>query len=198
MSTGTPAQPKMRHFARQAGVDGTIEIVDRNLGFVRATLTYDYRVTCYADQWNHAQRICAALDSPMSSQGSQGVVTAAGTPALSNDRHIELAWKRAETSEIEALANKLVQEQEAGAELDLSRVLYLAFRCGFIMGRPGTPALSAPPRSREAAALDIAVAALLMIRECRHTARRVETLVDRTLANIAALREGAPAGEQKP
>jgi hypothetical protein len=49
-----------------------------------------------------------------------------------DDRYIENAWKRAETSEIEKLANELVEKaQEQGVELDLSRVLYLAFRCGF-------------------------------------------------------------------
>jgi hypothetical protein len=52
-----------------------------------------------------------------------------------DDRYIENAWKRAETSEIEKLASELVDKaQEHGVELDLSRVLYLAFRCGFITG----------------------------------------------------------------
>lgn len=49
-----------------------------------------------------------------------------------DDRYIENAWRRAETSEIETLADQLVAEaREQGIEIDLSRVLYLAFRCGF-------------------------------------------------------------------
>lgn len=58
----------MRHIARRA-VDGTIEVVDTEFDFVRAILPYDYRFTCNADQWDHAERICAALEGPMASQG---------------------------------------------------------------------------------------------------------------------------------
>ena len=58
----------MRHFARRT-VEGTIEVVDREFDFVRAVLPYDYRFTCNADQWDHAERICAALEGPMASQG---------------------------------------------------------------------------------------------------------------------------------
>lgn len=58
----------LRHFPRRT-IEGTIEIVDREFEFVRAILPYDYRFTCNADQWNHARRICEALEGPMSSQG---------------------------------------------------------------------------------------------------------------------------------
>jgi hypothetical protein len=58
----------VRHFARRT-VEGTIEVVDREFDFVRAILPYDYRFTCNADQWDHAERICAALEGPMASQG---------------------------------------------------------------------------------------------------------------------------------
>ena len=65
----TQNEPKeLRHYARRS-VDGTVEIVDRDFDFVRATLPYDYRFTCNADQWDHAARICAALEGPMISQG---------------------------------------------------------------------------------------------------------------------------------
>jgi hypothetical protein len=52
-----------------------------------------------------------------------------------DDRHIERMWKAADTAEIEKLANALVEKaQEAqGIEEDLSRLLYLAFKCGFKM-----------------------------------------------------------------
>ena len=61
----------------------------------------------------------------------------------------------------------------------------------------GTPALSAPPRSREAAALDIAVKALEAARRIiimqvyphGYTANTNE--IDRALADIATLRGGA-------
>lgn len=58
----------LRHFSRPA-MDGAIEIVDREFEFVRAILPYDYRFTSNADQWEHAQRICEALEGPMSSKG---------------------------------------------------------------------------------------------------------------------------------
>lgn len=48
---------------------GEIEIVDRELNFVRAILPYDYRCTCNAQQWDEAERICAALEGPMISLG---------------------------------------------------------------------------------------------------------------------------------
>jgi hypothetical protein len=41
-----------------------------------------------------------------------------------DDRYIERAWRRANTTEIEALA--------ANIDADLSRVLYLAFKAGFL------------------------------------------------------------------
>lgn len=50
-------------------MNGTIEIVDRDFDFVRAMLPYDYRFTSNADQRDHAERICAALEGPMSSTG---------------------------------------------------------------------------------------------------------------------------------
>lgn len=58
----------LRHFPRRSA-DGEIEVVDREFEFVRAILPYDYRFTSNADQWDHAQRICEALEGPMSSQG---------------------------------------------------------------------------------------------------------------------------------
>ena len=57
----------MRHYGRR-NVTGDIEIVDREF-FIRAILPYDYRFTCNADQWDQAERICAALEGPMASQG---------------------------------------------------------------------------------------------------------------------------------
>jgi len=49
-----------------------------------------------------------------------------------DDKIIEIAWKRAETSEIETLAQFLEDAaRDHGSELDLSHILYLAFRCGF-------------------------------------------------------------------
>lgn len=48
---------------------GDMEIVDREFDFVRAVLPYDYRFTCNAQQWDEAERICAALEGPMISQG---------------------------------------------------------------------------------------------------------------------------------
>jgi hypothetical protein len=67
----------VRHFPRRGleGDSGTIEIVDRDTGFVRATLPYDYRFTCNADQWDQATRICAALEGLMASQGVVRVKT---------------------------------------------------------------------------------------------------------------------------
>ena len=61
----------LRHFPRRSmdGAGGEIEIVDREFEFVRAILPYDYRFTSNADQWEHARRICEALEGPMSSQG---------------------------------------------------------------------------------------------------------------------------------
>ncbi len=59
----------MRHYARRNVETGDVEIVDRKFDFVRAVLPYDYRFTCNADQWDHAERICAALEGPMVSQG---------------------------------------------------------------------------------------------------------------------------------
>lgn len=66
----------LRHFPRRSmgGAGGEIEIVDREFEFVRAILPYDYRFTSNADQWDHAQRICEALEGPMSSQGVVRVV----------------------------------------------------------------------------------------------------------------------------
>ena len=58
----------LRHYARRV-IDGNIEIVDREFDFVRAILPYDYRFTCNADQWDHSERICRALEGPMASQG---------------------------------------------------------------------------------------------------------------------------------
>lgn len=48
---------------------GDIEVVDRQFNFIRAILPYDYRYTCNAQQWNEAERICAALEGPMISGG---------------------------------------------------------------------------------------------------------------------------------
>lgn len=60
----------MRHYARRSmGEGGDIEIVDREFDFVRAILPYDYRFTCNVDQWDHAERICAALEGPICSAG---------------------------------------------------------------------------------------------------------------------------------
>jgi hypothetical protein len=58
----------MRHYARR-NVTGAMEIVDREFDFVRAILPYDYRYTCNAQQWDEAERICQALESPMISKG---------------------------------------------------------------------------------------------------------------------------------
>lgn len=58
----------MRHYARRT-MEGTIEVVDRDFDFVRAILPYDYRFTCNADQWDHAERLCEALEGPMASHG---------------------------------------------------------------------------------------------------------------------------------
>lgn len=59
-----------RHYARRDDQGGSnIEIVDRAFDFVRAILPYDYRYTCNAQQWDEAERICAALEGPMMSQG---------------------------------------------------------------------------------------------------------------------------------
>lgn len=60
----------MRHFPRRDNQTGSsIEIVDREFDFVRAVLFYDFRYTCNAQQWDEAERICAALEGPMISQG---------------------------------------------------------------------------------------------------------------------------------
>jgi len=50
-----------------------------------------------------------------------------------DDAYIEKAWKRAETDEIENLAVELVEKSQEtqNVEMELSRLLYLAFRCGF-------------------------------------------------------------------
>jgi hypothetical protein len=58
----------MRHVARRA-ISGEIQIVDTQFNWVRVVLPYDYRFTCNADQWDHAERICAALEGPMASKG---------------------------------------------------------------------------------------------------------------------------------
>jgi hypothetical protein len=58
-----------RHYPRRA-ITGELEIVDRQFDFVRAVLPYDYRFTCNAQQWDEAERICAALEGPMISQGT--------------------------------------------------------------------------------------------------------------------------------
>jgi hypothetical protein len=58
----------MRHIARRA-MTGAIEIVDSEFDFVRAILPYNYAFTSNAQQWNEAQRICEALEGPMSAQG---------------------------------------------------------------------------------------------------------------------------------
>lgn len=68
------ASEELRHFPRRS-INGEIEIVDRVFNFARAILPYDYRFTCNADQWDHAQRICEALEGPMSSQGTVHVKT---------------------------------------------------------------------------------------------------------------------------
>jgi hypothetical protein len=52
---------------------GDLEIVDREFGFVRAVLPYDYRYTCNSQQWDEAERICGALEGPMVSVGLQRV-----------------------------------------------------------------------------------------------------------------------------
>lgn len=59
----------MRHYARRAAMTGDMEVVDREFDFVRAVLPYDYRFTCNSQQWDEAERICAALEGPMVSQG---------------------------------------------------------------------------------------------------------------------------------
>lgn len=58
----------LRHYTRRT-VTGEIEIVDRDFDFVRAVLPYDYRFTCNAQQWDEGERICQALEGPMTSQG---------------------------------------------------------------------------------------------------------------------------------
>lgn len=58
----------MRHVARRS-MTGAIEIVDTQFDFVRAILPYDYAYTSNSQQWNEAERICQALEGPMSAQG---------------------------------------------------------------------------------------------------------------------------------
>jgi hypothetical protein len=58
----------LRHYARRA-ITGDLEIVDRQFGFVRCILPYDYAYTSNAQQWIEAERICKALEGPMSAQG---------------------------------------------------------------------------------------------------------------------------------
>lgn len=58
----------MRHFARR-DMGGNMEIIDSEFNFVRAILPYDYRYTCNAQQRVEADRICQALEGPMSAQG---------------------------------------------------------------------------------------------------------------------------------
>ena len=49
-----------------------------------------------------------------------------------DDRYIDRIYKRADTAEIEQLAYEAITAARAGGvELDLSRLLFLAFRCGF-------------------------------------------------------------------
>lgn len=69
---------RLRHYARRATMTGDMEVVDREFDFVRAVLPYDYRFTCNSQQWDEAERICAALEGPMVSQGVVTIGQAAG------------------------------------------------------------------------------------------------------------------------
>jgi hypothetical protein len=60
----------LRHQPRRT-ITGDVEIVDMVFDFVRATMPYDYRFTCNAQQWDEAERICVALEGPMISLGVQ-------------------------------------------------------------------------------------------------------------------------------
>lgn len=66
----------MRHVARRS-MTGAIEIVDTQFDFVRVILPYDYAYTSNLQQWSEAEKICQALEGPMS---AQGVMTIQPTP----------------------------------------------------------------------------------------------------------------------
>jgi len=66
----------LRHYAHKTAL-GDVEIVDRETGFARSVLNYDYRFTCNADIHDHAERICQALEGPMASQGVARAMIAA-------------------------------------------------------------------------------------------------------------------------
>jgi hypothetical protein len=72
----------MRHIARRS-MTGAIEIVDSEFDFVRAILPYNYAYTSNAQQWNEAERICQALEGPMS---AGGIVTAEPAPNTKTDQ----------------------------------------------------------------------------------------------------------------
>jgi hypothetical protein len=59
---------ELRHYARRDWT-GNMEIVDRQFDFVRAILPYNYAYTSNAQQHDEAQRICEALEGPMSALG---------------------------------------------------------------------------------------------------------------------------------
>jgi len=66
-----------RHYPRRGltlETSSCIEIVDREFDFVRCVLPYDYRFTSNSQQWDEANRICAALEGPMSALGVAVVV----------------------------------------------------------------------------------------------------------------------------
>jgi hypothetical protein len=69
----------MRHVARRS-MTGAIEIVDTQFNFVRAILPYDYAYTSNSQQWSEAERICAALEGPMSALGIATIDTSALPP----------------------------------------------------------------------------------------------------------------------
>jgi hypothetical protein len=63
---------ELRHYARRGltlETGSNIEIVDREFDFVRAILPYDYAFTSNSQQWDEAERICRALEGPMSALG---------------------------------------------------------------------------------------------------------------------------------
>lgn len=59
---------ELRHYPRRT-FTGAIEIIDRQFDFVRAILPYDYAFTSNAQSMDEANRICIALEGPMSAQG---------------------------------------------------------------------------------------------------------------------------------
>lgn len=74
---------ELRHYARRGETDcgSAVEIVDRQFNFIRCILPYDYRWTSNSQQWDEAERICAALEGPMQ---ALGVVSIEPRPAENN------------------------------------------------------------------------------------------------------------------